>query len=110
MFGLLKSRPYSIGVDAECDNIRLAQLADNGKGVKLIAGRNRNRPDDIKPSSSSWQRWAAQTIRLFAANGDFHGKDVIAAIPASDVFIDHIRVSKTNDNETKLDDIAFSKI
>lgn len=110
MFGLLKSRPCSIGVDAECDNIRLAQLAGNGKGIKLIAGRNRNRPDDIKPSSSNWQRWAAQTIRLFTANGDFHGKDVIAAIPASDVFIDHIRVSKTNDNETKLDDIAFSKI
>jgi len=108
MFGLLKTRPLAIGVDVENDNIRLVQLAENGKGMKLIAGRNRNRPDEIEPGSSSWQRWAVQTIRLFTSESDFRGKDVTAAIPAGDLFIDNIRLSKTNENE--IEDVAFSKI
>jgi len=108
MFGLLKTRPLAIGVDVENDNIRLVQLAENGKGMKLIAGRNRNRPDEIEPGSSSWQRWAVQTIRLFTSESDFRGKDVTAAIPAGDLFIDNIRLSKTNENG--IEDVAFSKI
>ena len=108
MFGLLKTRPLVIGVDVENENIRLVQIAENGKGMKLIAGRNRNRPDEIEPGSSSWQRWAVQTIRLFTSESDFRGKDVTAAIPAGDLFIDNIRLSKTNENE--IEDVAFSKI
>ena len=108
MFGLARTGAYSIGVDVGSDNLRLAQLAENGKGIKLIAGRSRNRPADIEPGTSAWQRWAIQTVKLFTANGDFRGKDVTAAIPPSDLFIDHVRISKTN--EKKLEDVAFSKI
>ncbi len=108
MFGFSKTGAYSIGVDVGSDNLRLAQLAENGNGIKLIAGRSRNRPADIEPGTGAWQRWAIQTVKLFTANGDFRGKDVTAAIPPSDLFIDHVRISKTNDK--KLEDVAFSKI
>lgn len=108
MFGFTKTRPYSIGVDVGNDIVRLVQLAENGKGLKLIAGRSRMRPEGIEPGSSSWQRWAIQSIRFFTDSGDFSGKDVIAAIPPSDLFIDHVRISKANDS--KLDDVAFAKI
>ena len=108
MLGFSKARPYSIGVDVGNDIVRLVQLAENGKGLKLVAGRSRNRPDDIEPGSSSWQRWAIQSIRFFTTSGDFSGKDVIAAIPPNNLFIDHIRIPKANDD--KLDELAFAKI
>ncbi|MHC4741466.1 MAG: hypothetical protein ACYS8Z_06120 [Planctomycetota bacterium] len=108
MFGFTKSHSYPIGIDVNGDSIRLVQLADNGRTLSLVAGRCRNRPEDIEPGSGSWQRWAIQSIRLFTSNGDFSGKDVSAAIPARDLFIDHVRVPKANDD--KLDEVVFGKI
>ena len=108
MLGFSKARPYSIGVNVGNDCLRLVQLAGNGQGLKLVAGRSKDRPDDVRPGSAGWQRWAIQTIRLFTANADFSGRDVIAAIPPGDLFIDHIRVSKANDG--KLEEVAFAKI
>ncbi|MBN2272597.1 MAG: hypothetical protein JXN61_18435, partial [Sedimentisphaerales bacterium] len=40
MLGFSRSRPYSIGVDIGNDYVRLGQLAENGNGMKLVAGRN----------------------------------------------------------------------
>jgi len=108
MFELLKSRAYSIGVDIGNDGVRLIQLAKIGKHIKLVAGRNEERPEDIEPGSSGWQRWAIETIRRLTANGDFQGKEVIAAIPANKVFIENIRIPKANNGE--LEDAVFSKI
>ena len=108
MLGFSRYRPYSIGVDIGNDYVRLGQLAENGKGVKLVAGRSEDRPADVEPGTGGWQRWAIQTIRQLTGNGDFRGKDVTAAIPAGDLFIDHVRVSKANDE--KLDELVFAKI
>lgn len=112
MFELLKSRAYSIGVDIGNDGVRLIQLAKIGKHIKLVAGRNEERPEDIEPGSSSWQRWAIETIRRLTADGDFQGKEVIAALPANKVFIEQIRMPKANNGELngELEDAAFSKI
>ena len=108
MFGFSNKRPYMIGVDVCNESVRLVQLAENGKGLTLIAGRSSNCPDDIEAGSSSWQRWAIQVIRMFTGNGDFRGKHVTGVIPPSDLFIDCIRVSKAHDKT--LEDVAFSKI
>ena len=108
MFGFLKNRPYAIGVDIGDDGVRLVQLGDNGKGINLLAGTSENRPEDISPVGAGWQRWTIETIRELTANGDFHGREVVAAIPANEVFIDNIKMPKTDDG--KLDDTIFSKI
>ena len=108
MFGFLKNHLYAIGVDIGDDGIKLAQLANNGKGISLVSGISENRPDDILPATAGWQKWAIDTIRRFAANGHFRGREVIAAIPASDVFIDHIKMPKTG--EGKPEDLIFTKV
>jgi len=108
MFGFSRARPYSIGVDVGSDCLRLVQLAENGRGMKLVAGRSRDCPDDVRPGSAGWQRWAVEAMRFLTVHGGFSGRDVIAAIPCEALFIDHIRVSKANDG--KLDDVAFAKI
>ena len=97
-----------IGVDMRDDALTVVQLGNNGRGINLIAGGSKNRPEDVEPGSSNWQRWAIEAIRELTANGKFRGRDVIAAIPASEVFIDHIKMPKIE--KDKLQDAVFSKI
>ncbi|MFB0553933.1 MAG: pilus assembly protein PilM [Phycisphaerae bacterium] len=108
MFRLSKNRAYSIGVDIGDDCLKLVQLRDNGKGISLIAGSTQNLPKDVKPGSSQWQRWAIEAMRQLSSNGDFQGKEVIAAMPTSELFIDHIRMPKADNS--KLNDAIFSRI
>jgi Tfp pilus assembly PilM family ATPase len=108
MSRLLKTRAYLIGVDLGNDSLRLAQLASNGKGIRLIASGSEGRPPDVEPGSANWQRWAADTIRRLTANGGFQGKEVVAAMPATEVFIEHMRMPTTNN--TTLQDAIFSSI
>jgi Tfp pilus assembly PilM family ATPase len=108
MFGLLKNHTYSIGIDVGYDDMKLAQLGSNGHGLALIAGNSKYRPDNVQPGSSEWQRWAIDTMHLVTAYGDFRGREIVAAMPINDVFIDHVKKPK-NENG-KLDDVIFAKI
>jgi len=108
MLGLSKNNAYSIGVDIGDSGLRLAQLGDNGKGLSLIAGISEERPEDVRPRSSHWQRWAIETLHLLTSYGDFRGREVVAVVPTDEVFVDHIKTPKTNGG--KLYDAVFSKI
>lgn len=108
MLGLLKKHSFSIGIDVGYDDVKLAQLGNNGHGLTLIAGNSKGRPEDIQPNSGDWQKWAIDAMHLMTAYGDFRGKEIIAAMPANDVFIDHLKKPKVENR--KLDDAIFSKI
>jgi Tfp pilus assembly PilM family ATPase len=108
MLGLLKNHTYSIGIDVRHDSLKLAQLGSNGQDISVIAGNMKLRPEQIEPGSSDWQRWIIENIRLLTTYGDFHGKEVIAAMPETDVFIDHIKMPKLNNCKPR--DAIFSKI
>lgn len=108
MFGFKKNRVCPIGVDLGQSSLTLAQLGNNGVGTSLLAGNSKSMPDDTRPGSSVWQKWAIETIRLLTTYGHFQGKDIVAAMPTSDVFIDHIRMPKTNGGD--IQDAIFSKI
>jgi Tfp pilus assembly PilM family ATPase len=110
IFSFLKSGACSIGVDISDDSLKLAQLASKGEGVSLIAGQSERCPEDIKPGSAAWQRWAVESIREATANHGFRGRNVIAAISASDVFIDHVKVGKQLYGESKANDEKLSKV
>jgi hypothetical protein len=47
-------------------------------------------------------------LREATSNGQFKGRDVVAAIPASDVFIDHLKISRNSD--VGIEDFIFSRI
>ncbi|MCP4257744.1 MAG: pilus assembly protein PilM [Planctomycetes bacterium] len=108
MFKLSKSQAYAIGIDVGDDNLKLVQLGENGNGISLIAGKNENLPEGVKAGSSQWQRWAIDTIRQLTSNGDFRGKEVVAAMPSREVFIDNIKIPKADAND--VEDAIFSKI
>jgi Tfp pilus assembly PilM family ATPase len=96
MAWFLKDHTYSIGVDVGGDNLKIVQLADNGEGINLIDGGYENRPVSVQAGSIEWQRWAIEAIRQVTTSGKFCGRNIIAAIPANEVFIDHMRMPKTN--------------
>ena len=108
MLSFLKNNTYPIGVDMSDDAVKMVQLAKNGDGVSVIAGGSKNRPMGIEAGSAKWQMWAIEATRELTSNGKFKGKNVVPAMPASEVFIDHVRVPKAK--ESKLDEIVFSKI
>lgn len=108
MFGLGKKRSHLIGVDLGNDYVKLAQLANGSEETILLAGQYVPRPADITAGTARWQRWAVDVLRQAASNGQFKGKDVVAALPASAVFIDHVRWPKKFDG--KIEDALFAKI
>lgn len=113
MLGLSKNHRFSIGVDMSNDALKAAQLVGNGKGVRVLAIGNENRPADVEAGSSGWQRWAVEAVRRLTCNGGFRGKEIIAALPASDVYVEHMKMPKTKDgssSEGKARDAAFSKM
>jgi len=108
MFKFSKSHAYSIGVDIGDESLKLVQLGEDGNGISLIACQSENLPEGVKAGSSQWQRWAIETIRQVISKGGFQGKEVIAALPASEVFIDNIKMPKSNGND--IEGAIFSKI
>ena len=108
MFGFAKNHTGPIGVDLGHSSLKLAQLGNNGTGTNLLAGNSKSTPADMKPGSSLWQKWAIEAIRLLTTYGHFQGRDVIAAMPTNDVFIDHMKMPKTKSGD--LQDAIFSKI
>jgi len=108
MFGLLKKRSHLIGVDLGNDCLKLAQLANGTEETLLLAGQYVNRPADITAGTARWQRWAVDVMRQATANGHFKGKEVVAALPANEVFLDHLRWPKKFDG--KIEDAIFAKI
>lgn len=108
MFGLGKKRSCLIGVDLGNDCLKLAQLANGSEDTLLIAGQYVNRPADITAGTARWQRWAIEVMRDAAGQGHFKGKEVVAALPANEVFIDHLRWPKKFDG--KIEDAIFSKV
>lgn len=108
MFGFGKKQSYLIGVDLGNDCLKLAQLANRTEETSLIAGQYVHRPADVTAGTARWQRWAVDVMREATANGQFKGKEVVAALPANEVFIDHIHWPKKFDG--KVEDAIFAKI
>jgi Tfp pilus assembly PilM family ATPase len=108
MFGFGKKQSYLIGVDLGNDCLKLAQLANGTEDTALIAGQYVSRPADVIAGTARWQRWAIEVMREATADSQFKGREVVAALPASEVFIDHIHWPKKFDG--KIEDAIFAKI
>ena len=83
-----------VGVDMSNDSVTMAQLADNGHGIDLVSGVCKKCPPYIKPGSVDWQKWAIDRVREVTSSSRFRGKEVIAALPPADLFLDYIRIPK----------------
>jgi len=97
-----------IGIDMADDTIKLVQLKKMGKAVKIIYASNVDRPSYIEPATGDWQRWAIDAIKQIVAKGSFKGKDVVAALPASELYVDTMKLPKTEQRDPQ--EVLMSKL
>jgi Tfp pilus assembly PilM family ATPase len=105
---ILKNHVYPIGAAIGNDSIQLAQLADDGNGVKLLSADSRHRPENVEAGSSDWQRWIIEALQELIANEKFKGREVTGMMPAGEVFIEHIKMPKVK--QGSVEEIIFSEI
>ena len=112
-FRITKNRAYPIGAEPARDVLKLVQVGRDERGMSLIGCESRKRPADVEPDSGGWQRWAVEALREMTANGKFHGREVVATIPANDVFVDHISMPQSagkGGNRESLQETVLSRI
>jgi Tfp pilus assembly PilM family ATPase len=88
-----------LGVDIGYESVKVAQLAENGRGLSLVGCQSRQKPADIEGGSSTWQRWAIDALRELTREGRFRGREVVAALPANEVHIEHLKMSRAKELE-----------
>ena len=108
MLGILTKTSCPIGVDLSYDSLKMAQLATSGEEMTVVSYGSSSCPSYDLPGGPQWQRWAIDAIRYTRANGQFRGKEIVVALPATDIFVDHLKCPKPS--EGKLEDAVFSKI
>lgn len=93
MLGLVKKTIYPVGIELGRKELKMAQLGLSGGGVYLHAAVTDTVPEDVEFGNAKWQRWAVSSISEMIGHGQFFGKEVIAAIPADDIFIEQFKIS-----------------
>ena len=105
---LFRTRPCPIGVDLSSDRVKLVQLRKNDSNTVLVAGDSKDKPSYIDSDSREWQRWVIEVLKDKIANSKFCGKEIVASIPADDVFIDHMKIPKGD--KSKIEDVLLSNV
>lgn len=96
MFDSFRKHTYPIGIDIGDEGLKVVQLSMKQKAIALVSADRREQPQDIKKDSGPWQRWAVESLCELTGNGRFCGKEVVAMMPARDVFIDNVRIAATD--------------
>lgn len=91
MFGFNK-KLFPVGIDLSSSALKAAQLGLDRKNLYLHSAEIANCPDDIKPGSSDWQRWALTAVKECFSKGKFGGKSIMASIPSEYVFVEQVKV------------------
>jgi Tfp pilus assembly PilM family ATPase len=106
MLWFSKKTIYPIGVELSGRSVKLAQLCRDKSGLSLVTSQREELPSGIMPGSSDWQKWAIEAVRK--SSGSFTGKNVIAAMLQNEVFINHVKIQKTR--EENLQEAIISKV
>lgn len=99
LLNFLKKRTLPIGVDIGSGYLKIAQLKIDDKGLRLNAAALEEKPEELQNGTAAWQRWVADTTKKLIASKNFDGKDVVAAIPAEDMFIEQFQIPKVADDK-----------
>jgi Tfp pilus assembly PilM family ATPase len=94
-------RANPIGVDFGSDCLRLAQVQFSGAEPKLIAAASADVPAHIRNNVAARMQFFVETTRELLISGAFKGREAILALPAASMFIQHLRLAKMSEEETK---------
>ena len=105
MFSFVQSwfapRANPIGVDFGSDCIRMAQVQLAGEEYRLIAAASADVPPHVRNDPAAKMAFFAETARDLLSQGKFVGRQAVLSLPASSMFIQHLRVPKMDDEALK---------
>ena len=94
-------RANPIGVDFGSDCLRLAQVQFGGTEYRLVAAASADVPSHIRHNPSARLAFFVETTRDLLAKGNFHTRQAVLALPAASMHIQHLRMAKMDEAETK---------
>src|SRR4051812_4907374 len=97
----LAPKANPIGVDFGSDCLRLAQVQLVGNEYRLVAAASADVPTHVRHDASARLAFFVETTRDLLAQGNFHSRQAILALPAAAMHIQHLRMAKMDESETK---------
>lgn len=101
VLSLFKKENSKIGVDIGSRFLKMAQLKIDGRTPVVIEAGCEQVPDGVESGTPEWQRWAAQSIKKLIAENKFKSKDAVSSLPGDEIFIDHVKIGKNEENIEK---------
>jgi len=90
-----------IGVDFGSDCLRLAQVQHVDNEFKLIAAASADVPALVRHDPAARLNFFVENIKDLLAQGKFRGRQAILGLPASSMFIHHLRMPKMDNDAMK---------
>jgi type IV pilus assembly protein PilM len=94
-------RANPIGVDFGSDCLRLAQVQFAGNEYRLVAAASADVPSHIRHNPSARMAFFVETTRDLLVQGNFHTRQAVLALPAASMHIQHLRMPRLDEAETK---------
>lgn len=94
-------RANPIGVDFGSDCLRLAQVQFSGTEHRLIAAASADVPGHVRHDPAARLAFFVETTRDLLAQGSFRGRQAILSLPASLMYIQHLRVPRMDEDAIK---------
>ena len=104
MFGFLKTLAANaspIGVDFGSDCLRMAQLQVIDGEPRIVAAASADVPAHVRNDPAARASYFVETTKDLMAQGKFKGRQVVLALPAAQMFIQHLRIPKMDDEALK---------
>lgn len=90
-----------IGVDFGSDCLRLAQVQSVGSEYRLVSAASTDVPSHVRNNPAAKFEFFAEAVRDMLLQGGFRTKQAVLALPASLMCIQHLRMAKMDDSETR---------
>ena len=105
MFGFIKtivaSNANPIGVDFGSDCLRMVQLQIADGEPRIIAAASADVPAHVRNDPAARASFFAETARDLLVQGKFKGRQAILALPAAQMYIQHLRIPKMDEEAMK---------
>jgi type IV pilus assembly protein PilM len=97
----LGGKANPIGVDFGSDSLKLAQVARVDNEWRLMAAASTDIPSHARHDVGMRMQFLVGALKDLLAQGNFSGRTAVLALPASAMFIQHLRVPKMDEAALK---------
>src|SRR5258706_16426407 len=105
MFGFIKTivaaNASPIGVDFGSDCLRMVQVQVADGEPRIIAAASADVPSHVRNAPAARASFFAETARDLLVQGKFKGRQAVLALPAAQMYIQHLRIPKMDEEALK---------